>query len=172
MSIVLEALNKAQKEKEQNVFTKYDYTKNQKIKSSYKKIIIIVLTLNFFIISIISVFFIFFYNRPVSNNANINSTITPKYIPPATPIIQPTLNNTKSIINNPDQYIIVKNRITFMNGPELKISGVIEDSNQLFVMVDSDMYKKGDLFNGFTFLDITYKNIKIKYKDYIYDIPT
>ena len=166
MSIVLEALSKAEKEKKQGIFNQYQEKKMHDIKNSYQKAVGWIIALNICIIMILVVLII---------NYLFHKNDKPK---PAEAVKAPALLVKEKNLSYsdpfqiPNQLILKRNYIHIPDGPEIKISGRIEDKENVYILVGPEMYKIGDSIGDALLMDIQSKKIKIKYKEQEYEIPT
>lgn len=164
MSIVLEALSKAEKEKKQGIFNQYHDKKMDDIKSSYQKLIGWIIALNVCII-VILLFFLAYYlfhknEKPFPVEVKtLDSLVTQKTVP-----LPPQ--------KVPEQFVVYRNYIQLPDGPEIKISGRIVDGNNVYILVGPEMYKVGDSIGDVRVTEIQSRKIKIKYKEQEYEIPT
>lgn len=156
MSIVIDALNKALKEKQKppGIFGKYDDTKLSELKISYSKRIKFIVLVNLIIIGFIGIYFMIYFmlsKMHVKTNTEQKIKVIPQTVP--------------------DQFIIYKNHLSITNGPQIEINGTFTEKKETFLMIGPDIYKKGDVINGADIIEITEKYARVKYKEKIYEIP-
>lgn len=166
MSIVLEALSKAEKEKKQGIFNQYQEKKMHDIKSSYQKAVGWIIALNICIIVILIVLIIHYLFH------KNDKTKPPEAVKSTTPLIKEKQVSYSDPLQIPNQLILYKNYIQIPNGPEIKISGRIQDKDAIYILVGPEMYKIGDSIGDAILTDIQLKKVKIKYKEQEYEIPT
>lgn len=165
MSVVLEALSKAEKEKKQGIFNQYQENKIHDIKSTYQKIIGWIIALNVCIIVILLVLLLNYLLNKKEKPIEVK-------VRPLTSIMKEDLTTVPGSVKLSDQLIVYKNYIRIPDGPEIKISGRIEDNKDIYILVGPEMYKTGDLIGEALLTDIQLRKVKIKYKEQEYEIPT
>ncbi len=165
MSVVLEALSKAEKEKKQGIFNQYQEKKIHDIKSTYQKIIGWIIALNICIILIVFVLILNYLLNKKEKPIEVEAK-------PLTSIMKEDLPAVSGSLKLSDQLIIYKNYIRIPDGPEIQISGRIEDNKDIYILVGPEMYKAGDSIGEVLLTDIQLRKVKIKYKEQEYEIPT
>ena len=163
MSVVLKALSKAEKEKKQGIFHQYQEIKMNDMKRDYQKTIGWIIALNICIILILILMFIYYLFQ--------KQQIKPVKVKKLTIMNEKpvTIPNTVKIR---EEFIVYKNYIQIPGGPEIKISGRIQDKNTVYILVGPEMYKIGDMIGDALLTDIQLRKVKIKYKEQEYEIPT
>lgn len=174
MSIVLDALQKAEREKNQGGVPKLNDIKVHEVKSYYKK------TLNFILIfNLVLISFVVFILVSKFNGKSIKGGTEVKRVVEVPAVIAESLKPENKVEPEKKQeviveelYILKKNHISFPNGDSLDLSGIFTDNKGAFVLIGPDMYKADDKTGKFIIKEITMTNVKVEYKGKIYDIPT
>jgi hypothetical protein len=185
MSIVLDALNKAEKERHSQP-TKIHEVKIQEVRVFYKKVLVFVFLGNVMLVCFLLAGFIL-KNKNISLSHFFDSGSSAPLAPePSEKLPKAELPSMKAeaakqekkktmaspIPENLDQYIITRNHLSITGGPELNISGVFVDKNKGCILIGSETLGINDSLYGMRIVDITLKQVTFEYKGRIYVVPT
>ena len=178
MSIVLDALNKAEKERHSQP-TKIHEVKIQEVRVFYKKVLVFVFLGNVMLVCFLlagfllknkNISLIHFFNSGTSAAAAHEPSVPSMKTEAAKPEEKKTI--ASPIPENLDQYIITRNHLSITGGPELNISGVFVDKNKGCILIGSETLGINDSLYGMRIVDITLKQVTFEYKGRIYVVPT
>lgn len=175
MSIVLDALNKAEKERQKNnIFSGASESKFIELKKKYKTIILIFIVCNIAAAAAVLLFLLRGKEQNIDKSQAVVSEIA--------------LVKNDELISEKEEGILEeeaaeevisdtvevrKNYLKLPTGREIFISGIMnEGADNQSIIIEDEILQAGDEYYQVIFLEISKRFVKVKYKDELYEIPT
>ncbi|MBN2145271.1 MAG: hypothetical protein JW774_11670 [Candidatus Aureabacteria bacterium] len=170
MSIVLDALNKAEKEREGQPTRVHD-VKIHEVQSFYKKVLLFVFLGNVFLVCVLMGGFLLKNRKahvsfPYDDSKEAQSSLSVNDVTrgESTPVISTSETVKETSIS--------RNHLFISGGPDININGVFLDKNKGYILVGSETLGVNDTLCGMKILSITLKEVQFEYKGEVYTVPT
>jgi len=192
MSLVLDALNKADSENKQGVLSSANTSRINELKKSNTRKLLFIGLGNGVIIAILVFFIVIKSDREktlvkellkVDGKKLIAKTMPEKIIPNQKKTLQKKIAKASSVKtvnsdqNHTDNTFKTKAKIRrkYLKAPDgfvLRLNGTYIDEEESFLLYKDDMYKAGDVIDDIvTVVSVRKKFVEIKYKGKTYAIP-
>jgi len=193
MSLVLDALNKADSENKQGVLSNANTSRINELKRSNTRKILFIGAGNGVIIAILIFFIVAKSDRektlvgellkvdgkklvaktmPVKTIIANQKTVKPKETHPVKPV-KMIHSKKQQPENTPSTKAKIRRK--YLKAPDgfvLKLNGTYIDEQEAFLLYKDEMYKAGDIIDDIiTVVSVKKKSVKIQYKGHIYAIP-
>jgi hypothetical protein len=168
MSIVLDALNKAEQQRNRGVLRSDGDRKLKDLKSTYHRVLWVIVTVNVALVSAGAAYFL----AGRSGDAPPGPSARKASAPAPTAVARAAVPSRPENPVDPERFIVYKRHLEIENGPSLDVNGVFEDDGSAFVLVGEDMFEAGDRIGEFTVKEVSLDEVKVQYKGRVYEIPT